>query len=423
VVCNGRGVRLFSSGGWVLGSLLIFAGGCRADRAGAGRGPARRAPAVMSAPLPAQAAPLSCQPETASPIPVETGRTVHCAIDVGSRNVKLVIASLVEDRIASLQNERQCRVRLQLADRTYDVRSGIARALSRSDQTALVELVQAYRKQCEADGGRMHGAVATEWARRTTNGAEIKRTLEEESGVRMDILDRATEVRYGYLSATRGARGKLVLDFGSRSLQFSFWPRGLDAPEGVSIPLGIDEAGDRYFAMPSVRSYAEGRRALEPVLRAALAPMLKRARADLKRKNLVPELFSLGENGDLALAVSGKLWSGTPLKPVGEAAYGDAVKAHVRAPDPRQGRVTAVLTTADLLGLERVLDQSPTLFEALRAPSLRRVFGNKMLVFPVIVRLLEQELGIATIVLVPQEMADGLLIDRLSGHGVSAGAP
>jgi hypothetical protein len=401
--------------GW---SLLL--GGCRPEK-GAAPEPAPSAPAAMDTAPPAPAvAPMSCRPEPARPLTVEPGRTIHCAIDVGSRNVKLVVGSVLDDRAASLQNERQCRVRLQLADKTYDPRTGTARALSAADQAALATLFRAYRKQCESDGGHMQGAIATEWARRAPNGQEVKRALEEETGVRMDVLDRSAEVRYGYLAATRGLRGRMVLDFGSRSLQLSFWPKGLPAPEGVSAPLGIDEAGDRFFAPAAAKTYAEGRKALEPVLKAALAPVLASARTSLKKKTLAPELVSLGENGDLALALAGKLWTGTPARAVTEAGYASAVKAWSLQADPRYGKVTAVLKAAPVRTIEKALETHQGLFDELRSSNLKRAYGNKLLVFPVLARLLEEELGITTIVLVPQEMADGFLIEKL---GAAESAP
>ncbi|HEY0713559.1 MAG TPA: hypothetical protein VGF45_12850, partial [Polyangia bacterium] len=53
------------------------------------------------------------------------------------------------------------------------------------------------------------------------------------------------------------------------------------------------------------------------------------------------------------------------------------------------------------------------LFEDLRSSRLKRVYGNKMLVFPALIALLEAELDLDEVVLVPQEMADGVLLERL----------
>ena len=60
-----------------------------------------------------------------------------------------------------------------------------------------------------------------------------------------------------------------------------------------------------------------------------------------------------------------------------------------------------------------LLTRDRALFDSLRSERLRRVYGNKMLVFPTLIALLEQELGLRTLVLVPQEMADGYLIASL----------
>ena len=77
---------------------------------------------------------------------------------------------------------------------------------------------------------------------------------------------------------------------------------------------------------------------------------------------------------------------------------------------PRHGRVTAVLPARQLGALAALLTRDRALFDSLRSERLRRVYGNKMLVFPTLIALLEQELGLRTLVLVPQEMADGYLI-------------
>ena len=109
----------------------------------------------------------------------------------------------------------------------------------------------------------------------------------------------------------------------------------------VSVPLGIDEAGDRFFGGKEVDGSPTGERAAGAALRSALRPALARARAALQRKALAPELHSLGENGDLALAASGRLWPGKPAVPVDEAGYAAEVKTMAphagRQPRPGDG--------------------------------------------------------------------------------------
>jgi hypothetical protein len=357
--------------------------------------------------------PLSCRPDLGDAIVATPGQQIRCVIDVGSRNVKLVVVGLNAGDAGNLQNLRQCRTRLQLGDKSFDPATGRGRPLPRGEQDRLVEIIQAYQRRCDQDGGQLVGAIATEWARRASNASEVVRQVGSRSGVTMAVVSREDEARYGYLSGTRGQPGKLVLDFGSRSLQLSFWARDSKAPEVVSVPLGIDEAGDRFFGGKEVEGFADGRAAAGAALRSALRPALARARAALRRKALAPELHSLGENGDLALAASGRLWPGKPPVPVDEKGYAAEVKTMVPHADATHGRVTAVLPARQLGALAALLTRDRALFDSLRSERLRRVYGNKMLVFPTLIALLEQELGLRTLVLVPQEMADGYLIASL----------
>jgi hypothetical protein len=380
----------------------------------------RRQPqAADSAVRPDAAAPagpaltLSCRPDLGDAIPVPVGQEIRCVIDVGSRNVKLVVAGVKPGDPGSLQNLRQCRTRLQLGDKSFDPATGRGRALPRPEQDRLVEIIQAYRRRCDLDGGHLVGAIATEWARRASNASEVVQQVGSRSGVTMAVVSREDEARYGYLSGTRGKPGKLVLDFGSRSLQLSFWARDARAPEVVSVPLGIDEAGDRFFGGEEVDGYHDGQQAALAALRSALRGALVRAAAAVRRKALDPELHSLGENGDMALASAGRLWPGHPPAPVDEAGYAAEVKRMAPHPDARHGRVMGVMPARQLTALIPQLVRDRALFDSLRSERLRRVYGNKMLVFPTLIGLLEQELGLRTVVLVPQEMADGYLIASL----------
>jgi hypothetical protein len=355
-----------------------------------------------------QPPPISCRPEPGSLLIAEPGADVHCVIDVGSRNVKLVVASARPGEPRSLQNLRQCRSRMQLADKTRDPVTHLDRALSIEDQRVLLALFRAYRGICQADGGRMHPAVATEWARQATNIDEVRASIQQRTAVPIHVLTRKQEARTAYLAATRGQRGKLVLDFGSRSLQLAFWASDAAEPEVRSVPMGIDEVGDRFFAKAT--SYEAGRKAMIEAMRLSLGPMLIMVRRAARRGTLSGELYSLGENGDLALATLGQLWRGRPARAIDEASYTAAVKLLPR-PDPAVG---VDLPFAGLRAMRATLAEQPLLFEDLRERERRRVFGNKMLVFPALMSWLKQEAGLNRLVLLPQEMADGVLVAALT---------
>jgi hypothetical protein len=217
------------------------------------------------------------------------------------------------------------------------------------------------------------------------------------------------------MAATQGARGKLVLDFGSRSLQLSYWARSSPEPVVQSIPLGIDAAGDRFFGAPGVANYAAGQIALKQALRAELEPFFARVREARGQGEVNGQLFSLGENGDMSLALEGRLWTGSRPRAVSESTYASAVKGFTPTRDPARGLVSAVFTPQKLAEPTTLFEQNPALFEDLRSAKLKRVYGNKMLVYPALIALLEAELDLDEVVLVPQEMADGVILDRLNG--------
>jgi hypothetical protein len=403
-----RSVRLAALGCVVasLGASLI---GCRTT-------PPSIAPAASEAPARVAAAPapvlppVACKPDGDRPLAAAPARRRLCVIDVGSRNVKLVVASLADNDGRTLTGERVCRSRLQLGEKTFDQKTQTARPLAPADRQALAHLLGDYSALCGRDGGQVTGAVATEWARRATNPDEIRADVKSRAGIDVDILSRDREARFGYLAATRGARGKLVLDFGSRSVQLTFWARGAAAPEAASLPLGIDEAGDRFFS--SAASYGQARAAYVAALRSGLATTLGRARTALRAGTLAPELFSLAENGDVPLALEGKLWDGE-LHGVDEPRYAALLKARPPGSSPTFGTVTAVIPARDLLAFGRRIEESAPLFAELRSDRIKRIYGYKMLAVPAVVGALADELGLETLVLVPQEMPDGVIIDRL----------
>jgi hypothetical protein len=354
---------------------------------------------------------VSCRPERSEPIKVAAGKLRHCVIDVGSRNVKLMVASMEDEDPRSIKSERFCRSRRQLGEKTFDQKAKASKPLSPEDQQALAMLLADYAALCKQDGGDLAGAIATEWARRATNGKEIVETMKG-AGVDLHILSREDEARYGYLAATRGAPGKLVIDFGSRSLQLSYWPRGDKAPATASVPLGIDEVGDRFFGKKDdFRKYGPARDAFATAVRSELAPHIAAIRRAFKATTLSPQLFSLAENGDVPLALDGKLWSGN--KGVDEATYSSLVKGRPSSPTTEYGPVTVVLPPKELAAFAKKLETDNKLFEELRSDRLKRIYGYKMLAFPALIAALGEDLKLEEVVLVPQEMPEGLLVERM----------
>jgi hypothetical protein len=396
---------------WRSLALWLLIAGCHPARTAE---PPRAAPSAAPAPVASRpAAPVACRPERDQPLATDPQRQRRCVIDVGSRNVKLVVTAVKGNDPLSLTGERVCRSRLQLGEKTFDQKAQSGRPLGSADQDALARLLSDYAALCRRDGGELVGAIATEWARRATNPEEIRRTLSAGGGVDLAILSRDREGRLGYLAATRGVRGKMVLDLGSRSFQLSYWPRGAAEPEAASLPLGIDEAGDRFFGKREHRDYAAARAAFVAAFRAGLGATLPRIRAAVRSGVLAPELFSLGENGDMPLALEGRLWELATHRGVDEPGYSALLKARPPIASATFGTVTAVVSARELAALARTLEHDPALFDELRSDRVKRIYGYKMLAVPAVVGALAEDLGIETVVLVPQEMPDGLIIDNL----------
>ena len=378
-------------------------------------------PPVMTAKpakVPVKAVEPACRPGPEVNLPLPEPGTRLCVVDVGSRNVKLLVAQSSGQDPRGLYPVRTCRARLQLGEKTQDASTRQPKDLAEAHRLELAGLVQLYQNLCVADGGRIVGAFATEWARKVTNLPVVIEQVRRQAGVLIEAIPQEREGVLGYLAATKGQRGRVVLDFGSRSFQISVWPKGADAPYTIGLPLGIDEAGERFFDPETVANFAAGEKAFVAELRTRLAS-LPEWKVNMKRGvgRLNRTLVSLGENGDVALAIDGKLWTkGKRPDVVNEAGYLEHVAAVSARVQPLFGRTMGSYDVASLKAWRRRLQTDQSLFNALRAPDRRKAFGHKMLAFPVLVNFIAAQLSVDKLVLVPDELAMGVLVEGGSAN-------
>jgi Ppx/GppA phosphatase family len=347
--------------------------------------------------------PPACRPERDVILPVTVNARRACVIDVGSRNVKLLVAETPGDDPRGLFPVRTCRTRLGLGEK--------GKELPAMDRLVLADLIKSYRALCTRDGGELVGTFATEWARRSTNLPAIVSDVHKGAGVEMDTVTQAREGSLGYLAATKGQRGRVVFDFGSRSFQVSVWPQGAPAPTMLGLPLGIDEVGERFFDDPSVKDYATGEKAFIAAVREGLMAQPEWKASHKRAGKLGKTLVSMGENGDVALALGGQLWNAKKAGAIDEAGYNGKVaasNARVQAPF---GRVMGVIDVAALRAWRKRLQRDHALFDELRSPARKKLFGHKMMAFPALVGWLSSEFGVERIVLVPDELAMGVLVE------------
>jgi hypothetical protein len=346
-------------------------------------------------------------------------RKRFCVIDVGSRNVKFVLTSVESQDLPSMRDEQQCYARLQLGERVIDAKTRRPLALRELDIEALNRILVEYVRKCDEGGGKMLGVLATEWGRQAKNPGEIQSRVKKRTGLAIEILPREREGRFGYLAATRGTQGNIVLDLGSRSVQLSYWARGAASPETVSLPYGIDAASSEIFNADPNQPFSDAKATYLGTTRAGLGQILVKIKNEIDRGTLNKELFSLGENGDVVLALRGQLWDEKTYTGIDESTYAALIKFFPPTRTSTHGLVTGLIPAADVTTLGMKLDQDPKLVSLLKSPDVRNVYGAKMLIMPTLVSMIAKELGIETLVLVPQELADGLVVDTLTNPAVS----
>lgn len=346
------------------------------------------------------------------------GREVYCAIDLGSRNVKLAVSSMQPGKPVTLRDERSCRTRLNLGTKVYDAGAPAGqqdKPLSAADILTLAGAMREFQALCALDRGKLVGADATEWARHATNIDEIKEALAARTGISIDVLTPDEEARYGYAAATRGRTGHLVLDPGSNSFQITSQALGEQAPRGVSVPLGYEQAANLYFAQTS--SYEGGRQAYVDEIKRRLAATgldVAGLRTAVASGKLGRGIVALGQDAALHLVIGGVLRDASGQWLQDEAAYARQATFVRPTFSPDYGEVTAVLKAPQISAYLESLGGSRQLLQ-LRADPVRALYGNKALVVPALFDLLMRELGVDTVVITPAEMPTGYILAKTAG--------
>ncbi len=354
------------------------------------------------------------------PIAVAAGRKVYCAIDLGSNNLKLQILSLEPGKPLSFKDERQCRVRTGFGQIVAP--TGAPKApLPGTEIGYLTAAIKEFQRICTLDSGTLVGTEATQWARDATNIADVKTQVKTATAVDIEVLTGEDEGVYGYAAATRNAPEKFSLDPGSNSFQIGWLPKGATKARTVSVPYGYTRSGKDFYAEVSTDTYevARGKHAakLKTDIDAALGALTPKSsladlRAAITAGNVKPELFIPGQDGALHLTVKALL-RGTDGKWISDkAAYDARVGMEMPTADPMFGDITTKLVPADLTNFFATIIK-PADYTSLRAGMARALYGEKALANAVLLDTLAKELGLTTIVLVPQEMPAGYILAKI----------
>ncbi len=352
------------------------------------------------------------------PIIPPPGRLVYCGIEAGSRSLKLLVASIEKGNPLSLRQERHCSAKLDVGVKVFDAfaDAGIReKALPNEDIDALGSALRELADICKLDGGTLVGATTGEWARRALNAKDIADKVLITSGVTLDLASAETEGLYGYLSVTRNAPNKLVLDPGSSSFQL-IWKVGTSDVKTLSVPLGFAQVTAQFWSGPNVSwdsAHAAYRTELLTRMTSATPNNLASLMADLP--SLDKDLYVLGLEGAPLLAIRGKLRSTTTGQWImDKIAVNQLVMAATPLEDPNYGSIEDLLMPSAISGFVTDLKQAD--FDQLRREPILGIYGEKVLGVAPLLAMVTEKLSRQVAVVVADELASGLIYAKIFGR-------
>jgi exopolyphosphatase / guanosine-5'-triphosphate,3'-diphosphate pyrophosphatase len=197
------------------------------------------------------------------------------AIDIGSNSIKLVVVQAETNySFTVLAQEREV---VRLGQETL-VNGHINDAATRRATGSL----KRFREVAEANGAEKIAAIATASVRQANNSDEFIRTVEEETGLRIEVLSGLEEARLIGLAASQGCTEKgvasLNIDIGGGSTEISIFRDG--EPLALrSIKLGAVGLTERF-----IRSDPPARKELD-ALRSEIHSSLERSISELREQS------------------------------------------------------------------------------------------------------------------------------------------
>ncbi|MFC5451947.1 Ppx/GppA phosphatase family protein [Paenibacillus aestuarii] len=153
-------------------------------------------------------------------------------IDIGSNSIRLVIYEINSHGAYRVVSEHKESARLS-------ERIGPDGCLHNKDIQLVVPILTHYSMLCKAHEVKTVRAVATAAIRNAANSAEIVRTLEEQTGLRIEVLSGKEEARYGFLGVMNAIdiQDGFIIDIGGGSTEVTLF-RGRSVAESFSFPFG-----------------------------------------------------------------------------------------------------------------------------------------------------------------------------------------
>ena len=177
--------------------------------------------------------------------------TTYAALDLGTNNCRLLVARPTGDGFRVVD----------AFSRIIRLGEGVAasRRISEAAITRAVEALQVCRDKMQARGVMRARLIATEACRAAENGEEFRSRVAKEAGLKLEIINSATEARLAATGCTElfdpAASGVILFDIGGGSSELvrlnrsGPGRRGPPAPDIVgwaSLPVGVVTLAERY---------------------------------------------------------------------------------------------------------------------------------------------------------------------------------
>jgi exopolyphosphatase/guanosine-5'-triphosphate,3'-diphosphate pyrophosphatase len=172
---------------------------------------------------------------------VDDPRHPLAVIDIGSNSGRVVVVRMSPS--SHLEILADARMPLRLA---RDLRESPSLAETAIERT--VDAVRDFVAIGRGAGARRAVAVATAAVRDASNSAELLRRIEEETGVRVDVIDGEEEAFYAFLGAVHGlpVESGLLFDIGGGSMEISSF-RDRTILRTWTLPLGALQLSDLFL--------------------------------------------------------------------------------------------------------------------------------------------------------------------------------
>ena len=165
------------------------------------------------------------------------------AIDLGSNSIKLVVVeAAAEDSFTEIASEREV---IRLGQETL-----VNNHISDAATVRAVNCLKQFRAIAERHGAESIAAIATAFLREADNAEDFIRTVEQETGLRVEVVAGIEEARLIGLAAAYGCASKglttLNIDIGGGSTEFSLI-RDREPLKLLSIKIGAVGLTDRFI--------------------------------------------------------------------------------------------------------------------------------------------------------------------------------